>query len=327
MTEAGDRGLIAVDKVANRIRFYDPQSLREIKCLESPEPCVHELTLSCDKKLAYVPLYGDGIYGNNKNPNNKILVIDLAGQAIADIIALGDYVAPHGMAATRDGKLWVVCDLPGKLLRVDPARKIVDAVFDTPGKGPHLLEKLPDESKLYVSHKEGDVAAFDLTRQVFAATIPVRAPGVDKGNGSGSEGLTPTPDGKGLLVIDNDRTDLRVIDTAMDRERDRVPLLPRVLSNLKRSRLAKLMFSRDGRHLVATSYASALAWIIDAADYRRQTMLPVAKGPMGIAFAADRRTALVSSHDSGLLTRIDLAEKRVVDAFDGGAGIEVLAYY
>ena len=137
----------------------------------------------------------------------------------------------------------------------------------------------------------------------------------------------PTPDGKHLVVIDNDKTDLRVIDTAGDRERDRVPLLPRVLSNVKRSRLAKLMFSRDGRHLLATSYASALSWIMDATDYRRQTMLPVAKGPMGIAFAADNRTALVSSHDSGLLTRIDLAEKRVVDAFDGGAGIEVLAYF
>jgi hypothetical protein len=36
---------------------------------------------------------------------------------------------------------------------------------------------------------------------------------------------------------------------------------------------------------------------------------------------------LVASHDSGLLTRIDLASKRALAAYDGGAGIEVLAYY
>jgi hypothetical protein len=72
MSKATDVGLIAVDKVANKIRFYDPESLREQKQLDGPEPCVHELALSCDRRLAFVPLYGDGIYGSNKRPNNKV---------------------------------------------------------------------------------------------------------------------------------------------------------------------------------------------------------------------------------------------------------------
>ena len=74
-----------------------------------------------------------------------------------------------------------------------------------------------------------------------------------------------------------------------DREIDRVPLPPHVFTNPKRSRLAKLAFSRDGRFLVVTSYAGALVWILDAADYRTQAMVPVAKGPMGMAFPADGR--------------------------------------
>jgi hypothetical protein len=322
-----DTGLIAVDKVANKIRFYDPQTLAELKVLESPEPTVHELALSCDRQWAFVPLYGDGIYGSNKNPNNKILVLELARQAIADIIDLGEFVAPHGMVATRDGKFWVVCDLPNKLLCIDPTTRRIEAVYDAPAKGAHLVEKLPDERKLYISAKEGDLAAFDLSRRAFTATIPMRGNGVASGNGSGSEGLVPTPDGCRLIVIDNDRTELRVIDTATDREIDRIPLLPYVLTNVKRSRLAKLAFSRDGRTLVATSYATALAWIINAANYRAQTMIPLAKGPMGIAFPAGGHTAIISSHDSGLLTRIDLEEKRVLSAHDGGAGIEVMAFY
>jgi DNA-binding beta-propeller fold protein YncE len=322
-----DHGLIAVDKVANKVRFYDPDTIREIKVLDSPEPCVHELALSCDKTLAFIPLYGDGIYGANKKPNNKILVIDLGQQKICDLIDLGTFVAPHGMVATRDEKLWVVCDIPNKLLCIDPKKRRVEEIYDAPAKGAHLVEKLPDESKLYISAKEGDVAAFDLTRRAFTAAIPVRGAGIMSGNGSGSEGLAPTPDGTKLLVIDNEKTAIRVIGTKADRETARVQLEPFVYSNVKRSRLAKLAFSRDGAHVVATSYASALAWVMPADDLGAQTMLPLAKGPMGIVFPADNRSALVSSHDSGLLTRIDLYDRRVTAAYDGGAGIEVMAFY
>lgn len=323
----GERGLIAVDKVGNKIRFYDPQSLREIKQFDGPEPCVHELAIARDHKLAFVPLYGDGIYGSNKKPNNKILILDLERQALADIIDLGEFVAPHGMAVGRDGLLWVVCDIPNKLLQIDPAKRAIVAAYDCPAKGPHLLTLTPDETKVYVSSKEGDLCAFDVAQRKFVASLPMRAPGVASGNGSGSEGLMPTPAGERLIVIDNDCGDMHVIDIAANREIDRVPLAMNPLSNVKRSRLCKLMFSPDGRHLVATSYAGGVAWVIDAADLRRQTMVTVAKGPQGMAFPPDGKTVLVSSHDSGLLTRIDLATGKPIAAYDGGAGIEVLAYY
>jgi DNA-binding beta-propeller fold protein YncE len=323
----GTTGLIAVDKVGNHIRFYDPETLREIKSFPAPEPAAHELAIAHDRRLAFVPLYGDGIYGNNKKPNNKILVIDLAAQALVDIIPLGEMWAPHGMVATSDGKLWVVADIPNKLLVVDPARREIEAAYDCPSKGAHQMALLPDESKVYVSCKEGDLAVFDRAARAFTATVPMRLSGVTSGNGSGSEGVMPTADGSRLVVIDNASNDLRAIDTRTDTEVDRVPLISCPPSNPKRSRLAKLMFSPDGRYLVTTAYASALAWVIDAADLRRQALVPVAKGPQGMAFQRDGRSVIVASHDSGLLTRIDLAEPRAVAAYDGGAGIEVLAYY
>lgn len=323
----GSTGLIAVDKVGNKVRFYDPQRLTEIKSFDAPEQCAHELAVSHDHRTAFVPLYGDGIYGSNRKPNNKVLVIDLVRQQLADVISLGEFVAPHGMVATRAGKLWVVCDIPGKLLRVDPARRAVEAVYDCPARGPHLVATTPDESKVYVSSKEGDLTVFAPAREAFVASVPLAAPGVTAGNGSGGEGLTPTPAGDRLIVIDNDRNDLRVIDIATDREIDRVALVGAPLSNVRRSRLAKLMYSPDGARLIVTGYAGGLAWLIDAGDLRRQTPIAVAKGPQGIAFAPDGRTALVSSHDSGLMTQIDLSDGRPIAAYDGGAGIEVLAYY
>jgi DNA-binding beta-propeller fold protein YncE len=323
----GTSGVIAVDKVGNHIRFYDPASLQEIKSFAAPEPAAHELAISHDRRLAFVPLYGDGIYGNNKKPNNRILVIDLQALALADIIELGEMTAPHGMVATSDGKLWVVADIPNKLLVVDPARRSIEAAYECPSKGAHQMALLPDESKVYVSCKEGDLAVFDRRRRMWTASVAVRAPGITSGNGSGSEGVMPAPAGDRLIVIDNTNNDLRVIDTHTDTEVDRVPLISCPPSNPKRSRLAKVMFSPDGRHLVATSYATALAWVIDANDLRRQTVVPVAKGPQGMAFPPDGKSVVVASHDSGLLTRIDLAEPRAVAAYDGGSGIEVLAWF
>ena len=99
------------------------------------------------------------------------------------------------------------------------------------------------------------------------------------------------------------------------------------LPNPKRSFLSKLGFSPDGRWLVATAYQTGLAWIIDAGDLRRQIVVPVAKGPQGMAFTADGRTVLVSSHDSGLVTAIDLETQRPIKAYTGSNGIEVLAFF
>jgi DNA-binding beta-propeller fold protein YncE len=323
----GGTGLIAIDKVGNKVRFYDPRTLAEIKVVAPPEKTVHELTFSQDRRYAFTPLYGDGIYGNNKQPNNKVLVIDLERQDISGTIDLGSYVAPHGMVATADGKLWVVSDLTQTLLLVDPGEGRIEDTYDVPGKGSHLLVLLPDESKLYVSNKEAGIAVFDVKGRKFVATVPIGNPSVAAGNGSGSEGITPTPDGNRILAVDNDRSDIRVIDTASDLEVDRVALAMHPPTNLSRTRVCKLMFSPDGRWLVVASYATGLAWVIDGSDLSRQTPVAVPKGPFGIAFAADGRAALVSSHDNGVIVRISLEDGKITAAYPGGDGIECLAYY
>lgn len=322
--ETRNRKIIAIDKVANKVRFYDPDwGARTV--LDGPEPCVHELALSPDRRLAYVPLYGDGIYGANRNPNNKVLVIDTDREAITDVIDLGPLTAPHGMAATGDGKLWVTCDIPNKLACIDLASRRVEAVFDNPARGGHIVELLHGEKTLVVSAKEGPLGLFDLGERRFTATVPFAALGAS-GIGAGSEGTAASPDGSRLLVVDNDEGALRIIDIAAGREVSRVPLLPRVLTNPKKSRSAKLAFSPDGSRLVVTAYATGLVWILDAADLCVQQTVAVSKGPMGLLFEPDGESVVVSSHDCGLFTRIDLATAAPIAAFEGGSGVEVMAW-
>ena len=94
---------------------------------------------------------------------------------------------------------------------VGPDGKI-EATYDIPAKGPHFIAMLPDESKLYASAKEGPLTVFDTKARMVTAQISLARAGVTAGNGSGSEGLAPTPDGARVVVVDNDRGDLRVID-------------------------------------------------------------------------------------------------------------------
>jgi len=320
-------GIIAVDKVGNTIRFLDPVTLKETGKLAPPGKSVHELSVAPDGKRAFIPLYGEGIYGSNKEPNNKILVIDLAKQEIAQIIDLGMYVAPHGLAATRDGKVWITCDQQNVLLLVDPAKNAVEAAYPVPGRGAHFVVLTPDETKLYISNKEGPVAVFDLKARTFKTGPHFGKPGVTAGAGAGTEGLAMSPDGRRLVIADNDTSSIHLIDTATDKAVDAAPLANAPLQSSRKTRLIRLRYSPDGRTIVATTYAGAETWIIDAANIRRQMMTPVAKGPQGVAFDPDGKSVVVSSHDSGLLTRIDLKTGKPIATADGGDGIEVLSYY
>ena len=74
---SGTEGLVAIDKVGNRVLFLDPTNYALIFTLDGFAPRVHELLISEDHTRAFVPIYGDGIHGNNPHPGHLIAVIDL----------------------------------------------------------------------------------------------------------------------------------------------------------------------------------------------------------------------------------------------------------
>lgn len=55
--------------------------------------------------------------------------------------------------------------------------------------------------------------------------------------------------------------------------------------------------------------------------------MAIAKGPQGIAIPPEGKHVLVSSHDRGLITRIELGSAKPVDCVAAGKGIEALTFY
>lgn len=309
----GTHGLIVIDKIGRHVRFYDPSTFKEISNLEvgiAP----HDVAISPDHKTAYIPVYGDGVYGRNPHPGYTIAIIDLASRQVAGTIDVSPYQAPHGIQIDNAGKIYVTCDLSRKLLVIDPEKRSIEAALDTEGTG-HWSAVLPDASKAYVANKNDKlyVTVIDLKKRAIIARIP--AP-------NGTEGITASPDGKFVVAVDHSEPKLLVIDPATDTVEVTIPLE----GNTKAS--FKPRFSPDGSKLLVCNMAERLVNIIDVADaHGKQQVIPVGKDPMGFAFAPDGKTVLVANHGDGTVSVIDLSQNRVVSTFTGGSGVESLSYY
>jgi YVTN family beta-propeller protein len=311
----GSHGLIVIDKIGRHVRFFDPSTFQEIpNTALDVGVAPHDVAISPDHKYAYIPVYGDGVYGRNPNPGHTIAIIDLAARKVAGTIDVSPYQAPHGIQIDDAGKIYVTCDLSRKLLVIDPKTRSIEAALDTEGTG-HWVAVLPDASKAYVVNKNDRlfITVIDLKKRATIARIP--AP-------NGTEGIAASPDGKWVVAADHSEPKLLVIDPATDTVQVTLPLE----GNMKAS--FKPRFSLDGSKLLVCNLTERVVNVIDIADpHGKQQVLTVGKDPMGFAFAPDRKTVLVANHGDGTVSVIDLAQNKVVSSFTAGAGVESLAYY
>jgi YVTN family beta-propeller protein len=308
----GTHGLLLIDKLGAHVRFFDPSTFKEIASLEvSVNP--HDLAISPDHSTAYVPIYGDGVYGRNPHPGHEIAIIDLNAKKVVGTIDVSPYQAPHGIQIDRNGIIYVTCDLSRKLLVIDPKTRTVKDAIDTEGTG-HWAAVLPDGSKAYVANKSDKlfVSVIDLKMRKIVARVPVT---------KGTQGITASPDGKHVLVSDDGSPELMVIDTATDKEAGRIVLE----GNAKAS--FKPKYSPDGSKILVCNLGEGLVNIISASDPHKQFVVKVGKDPMGFGFSADGKTALVANHGDGTVSVVDLQAGRIVETFKAGTGIESLSYY
>jgi YVTN family beta-propeller protein len=309
----GSTGLIMIDKVGGFVRFFDPATHKEISNLTIGGP-PHELAISPDHKFAYVPIYGDGVYGRNPNPGHIIAVIDLVGRKVAGNIDISPYVAPHGLQVDNNGTLYASCDTSRKLLIIDPKTREIQAAIDTEGTG-HWAAVLPDGSKAYVANKNDRpfVSVIDLKARKMIGKVPMP---------KGTQGITASPDGKRVLAVDFVDPQFMVIDTATDKVVDTVALEQNTRGPFR------VKYSPDGERILTVGDRDRIANVLSASDlHGKQQILKVGPQAFGIAFTADGQTALVSNHGDGTITVLDLKELRVADTFTAGKGIETLSYY
>jgi len=313
----GNNGLILIDKRGNHIRFFNPATFAPQRFFSTGPLAPHDLAISPDRRTAYIPIYGDGIYRKNPNPGQSILVVDLASQAVTHTIDISPHQAPPGIQVDANGILYVVADISKTLLVIDPRTRRIESVIDVQGTG-HWLAILPDASKAYVANQTDVefISVVDLKTRKMIGKVPSKG---------GTRGIVASPDGRRIYAMEAGEPDVLVIDTATDTVVDNVRLQGHSQSGYK------LRISPDGRTIVTCSTGGGQASFINIIDtanlHGPQAVLQAGTNSMGFAFAPDGKTVLVANDGDGTVTVIDTAAKRVVSTFKAGAGIETLSYF
>ena len=310
---SGNNGLVMIDKRGGLVRFFDPETLEEIDTLDLGAP-PHELAISPDRRTAYIPLYGDGVYGNNPHPDHRIVIVDLVTRSVSGTIDVAPNLAPHGLQVDSNGMLYASCDLSRTLLVIDPQTRKIEATIDIGGAG-HWSAVLADGSKAYIANKDDVpfVSVVDLHTHELVGRVPMP---------NGTQGITASPDGKRVLAMDFTEPRFYVIDTATDEIVETVEVARNSIGPFR------ARFSPDGSTLITVNHVDSLVNVYDGRDLLEpQRVHEAGSQTFGIAYAPDGRTALISNHGEGTISVLDLRADRIVKTFAVGTGVETLSYY
>jgi DNA-binding beta-propeller fold protein YncE len=308
------RDIVLTAKNDRRVEFYDGATHARLAALDMPAP-VHELALTPDGATAFGSVFGGGVFGKNKDPDHRLVVIDIASRSIDGFIDTGACLAPHGMMFGNDGLLWVTAELNNALLGVDVrARRVVHEIDI--GGAAHWVVAHPDGRRLYASCKQTpNVAVIDLATRRVAGQITIA---------NRCEGMAMAADGEFLYVASHVAPEINVIDT----KRDRVVKSLRFegagedFPQLRRARL-----SPDRRWLLVSSSKDRNVAVFRLPSLEQTALIAVGKAPMGFAFPEAPDRALVCNHDDGVVTELDLANGVALASFTTGSGCEYAEYF
>jgi YVTN family beta-propeller protein len=308
----GSSGLIAVDKVGNQILFLDPVTYDTELTLDGFAPRVHELLISPDHRFAYVPMYGDGIHGDNPHPGHLVGRFDLQERRHAGDASTYPYLAPHGLRWGPEDQLYCVCENSGVVLEMDASNGAIENVIEVGSDKAHRIAVLPDGSKLYTENEEDTFGSVvDLATKRVTKKIPTP---------NGSAGIGMSPDGQKVVLVDAQEPQIFVVDTASDEVNSTI----RLEGHDKAAQIAR--YSPDGRHLVVTSFEAPLATVFSG-DLQSQALLHLGQGPMDMAFHEDGETVIIANHNEGSLAVCNLDRGEVVRTVEAGVGIETLSFF
>ena len=304
------RGLIAIDKMGGKVLFVDPATDATINTLEGFQRTPHELLVSPETGLAYVPIYGDGVHGRNPNPGHTVCVIDLRGQRVVANIDTRPYIAPHTLRFGGDGLIYVTCENSAVVAIIDPARNKVVGAIETGSTNGHRLVIARDGGRLYTENEEdATISVIDLPARKLLGKF--EAP-------QALAGIEISRDGGRLIAVSDETPALFVVDARNGSLVETIALE----GAPKAAQIAR--FSPDESVLAVTSNNGDTATLLSP-DLRTQTTIKVGRQPMDMAFRGE--DLYIGCQGDGSVHVIDISTRRWKRAFSAGVGCECLGFF
>ena len=258
----------------------------------------HEVVVTPNRQLAVASLYGTGIYGDNPNPNNKLGVIDLATMKEMYRFDLGEYQAPHGLAITDDGLIWVTVENNQSVLLVDPKQQQILTEISLDANA-HYIVLSPDGSRAYTSNKEYPfISVIDTEQRKTLA--PISLP-------KGAQGIAIAPDGKRLYAGGFERHLLQVIDLTTEQIIKEVSL---------RSQPGWVHVTSDSSKVLISTYdqknKQGFVEVFSTKTFESLGVIEVKAEPFNMDSTKDNRYVFVAL-SNGNIPKIDLDKMQIVD--------------
>ncbi|HKW56027.1 MAG TPA: cytochrome D1 domain-containing protein [Candidatus Acidoferrum sp.] len=268
----------------------------------------HEVAVSPDGRLAYVPIYGNSGVGRPGTDGTSIDVIDLVGRKLAGTIALGKALRPHRAAFGPDGLLYVTAELAQAVDVIDPRTQKVVAEIPTGASESHMIAISADGRRAYTANVgAGSVSVLDLGERKLVTVIPV-AKTVQR--------VSVAHDGRTVFTHDQEQPRIAVIDASTNKVARWIAVPATVYSSV---------LTLDDRKLVAAS-PSGRIFVIDLASSTVEATLPIPPSNGELLLSPDGRTAFVSCPQAGTIEVLDLTQNKVEEPIRLTKGVDGLAW-
>ena len=304
------RGMIAVDKIGAQVLFLNPESYAIEVVIDGFQRTVHELLVMAEINRAYVPIFGDGIHGNNPNPGHTLCVFDLATRKRLSDIDLLPFVAPHTLRLAPDGLIYVTCENSAKIAIVDPKSNSVVGAIESGSTNAHRLCITGDGTRIYTDNEEdAEISVIDLPGRKLLGKIKTPQP---------IAGIAVSEDGKTVIAVSDSEPILFAIDPERGETVQTVPLrgVPKPAQIVR--------YSPDASLICVTSLNSDCVTVMKS-GFTQQSTITIGSQPMDMGFRGG--LLFVGCQGDGTVHVVDLASRKAVTSFSAGKGCESIGVY
>jgi YVTN family beta-propeller protein len=302
--------LLVVNQVEHALLIVDPRSKREIgRTVVGVNG--HEVAVSKDGRLAYVPIYSNVAIGEPGTDGDHIDIVDLQTRRLAGSVNLGKPVRPHRAQFGADGLLYVTAELENAIDVVDPGTLKVVGRIPTEQPQTHMLVLSPDGERAYTANvSAGSVSVLDLKKRKLITVISV-AKTIQR--------ISISPDGGRVFTQDRDTARVAVIDTTTNKISGwiEMPELPFASAP-----------TPDGRWLLVTTNAKDQhrLHVIDLKSLKITRSFDLPDIPLGILIRPDGDFAYVSCIRAGKIAVLNLHSWQMEDPIVLTPGVDGMAW-
>ena len=302
--------LLVANQGDHTLSLVDPAAGKQIAVVPVGGVTGHEVAVSPDGKLAYVPIYGDSGVGKQGTDGTSMSAIDLASRKVVGSVDFGHGVRPHmPLYEPVSGKLYVTTELDRAVTVLDPKTLKIEGKIPTGADQSHMLVVSHDGKRGYTANVgPGSVSVLDMVGRKTIAVIPVSGK---------TQRISISRDDRLVFTADQTQPRMAVIDTTNNSVKSWITL-PAVGYGSS--------VTLDGRWLLVQMDTLKQVAVIDLKTMKVARTVDVGGGTGEILMNPDGKVAYVSCPADGTVAEIDLTNWKVLKLIKAGQKADGMAW-